>query len=148
MEDQQFGPVEVVLAQFTGDRPSGPVFEALRQLSDAGTIRLIDLVYVTKDESDVVGFSEIAEVAEVADVPMDLAAIGLLSGEDVDELGGALPPGASALLLVVELLWAKNLASRLFEAGGAVVDSVRIPAPVVNLVAQEATRVQQEQEVG
>lgn len=145
MEDQQFGPVEVVLAQFTGDRPSGPVFEALQQLSDAGTIRLIDLVYVTKDESDVVGFTE---VAEVADVPMDLAAIGLLSGEDVDELGGALPPGASALLLVVELLWAKNLASRLFEAGGAVVDSVRIPAPVVNLVAQEAARVQQEQEVG
>lgn len=142
MEDQQFGPVEVVLAQFTGDRPSGPVFDALQQLSDAGTIRLIDLVYVTKDESDVVGF------AEVADVPMDLAAIGLLSGEDVDELGGALPPGTSALLLVVELLWAKNLASRLFEAGGAVVDSVRIPAPVVNLVAQEAARVQQEQEVG
>lgn len=145
MEDQQFGPVEVVLAQFTGDRPSGPVFQALQQLSDAGTIRLIDLMYVTKDESDVVGFTE---VAEVADVPMDLAAIGLLSGEDVDELGGALPPGASALLLVVELLWAKNLASRLFEAGGAVVDSVRIPAPVVNLVAQEAARVQQEQEVG
>jgi uncharacterized membrane protein len=145
MDDEQFGPVELVLAEFTGDRPSGPVFDALQELSDAGTIRLIDLVHITKDESDVVSFTE---VADVGDGPVDLAASGLVSDEDVEELGAMLPAGASALLLVVELLWAKKLASRLFEAGGAVVDSIRIPAPVVNLVAQEAARVGQEQEVG
>lgn len=145
MDDEQFGPVELVLAEFTGDRPSAPVTDALRELSDAGTIRLIDLVLIAKDESDVVSFTEISDVGNG---PIDLTASGLVSDEDVEELGALLSTGASAVLLVVELLWAKKLASRLFEAGGAVIDSIRIPAPVVNMVAQEAARTDQEQEVG
>ena len=39
---------------------------------------------------------------------------------------------------MVEFTWARELASRLFDAGGSVVDSVRIPAPVVNAVVEEA----------
>ncbi|MCK0111635.1 hypothetical protein MWU75_05730 [Ornithinimicrobium sp. F0845] len=44
----------------------------------------------------------------------------------------------------MELLWAKKLASRLMEADGFVVDSVRIPAPVVNFVAVEAAEIEME----
>jgi len=136
----EYGPVELVLAAFAGEEPSVGVLNALADLSDAGTIRLIDLVHVARAHDGIVTFVEVDDSG--IDVgAIDLVAAGLASNDDVQTLGLRLPPGTSALLLVVELLWAKKLASRLMEADGFVVDSVRIPAPVVNLVAAEAAAI-------
>ncbi|WP_396657923.1 DUF6325 family protein [Microbacterium sp.] len=137
MDDLEYGPVELVLAGFRGDKPSAGVLDALAELAEAGTIRVIDLVHVTRDADGRVAFFEVDESGIDIGV-IDLVAGGLASHEDVTELGSRLPVGAAAVLLVVEHLWAKRLASRLVEAEGFVVDSVRIPAPVVNLVAAAA----------
>ncbi|HET8895782.1 MAG TPA: DUF6325 family protein [Protaetiibacter sp.] len=146
MEDLEYGPVELLLAGFTGDKPSTGVLDALADLSDAGTIRVIDLVHVTRDENGLVTFAEINESGiEVGAI--DLVAGGLASEDDVAELGSRLPPGAAAMLVVLEHVWAKRLASRLLDADGFVVDAVRIPAPVVNLVALEAAEATLEEEV-
>jgi hypothetical protein len=136
MTDLEFGPVELVLAAFEGDRPKAGVLDAILDLADAGTVRLLDLVYVTRAETGEIEWIELDEAGiEIGEI--DLAASGIASHEDLEELSGRLPLGTSALLLVVELTWAKHLASRLFEADGFVVDSVRIPAPVVNAVVEE-----------
>ena len=136
MTDLEFGPVELVLAAFEGDTPKAGVLEAILDLADAGTVRLLDLVYVTRSDEGVIDWVEVDEAGiELGEI--DLAASGLASHEDLEELSGRLPLGTSALLLVVELTWAKHLASRLLEADGYVVDSVRIPAPVVNAVVEE-----------
>ncbi|WP_413231621.1 DUF6325 family protein [Microbacterium sp. M28] len=55
---------------------------------------------------------------------MELVASGLVAHEDVEALADGLTPGSSALLLAVELLWAKHLASAL-AAGGADGSSTR-----------------------
>ena len=137
MTDLEFGPVELVLAAFEGDRPKAGVLDAILDLADAGTVRLLDLVYVTRSAEGEIDWIEIDDAGiEIGE--LDLAATGIASHEDLEELSGRLPLGTSALLLVVELTWAKQLASRLFEADGYVVDSVRIPAPVVNAVVEEA----------
>ncbi|WP_106816412.1 DUF6325 family protein [Microbacterium timonense] len=137
MEDLEFGPVEMVLAAFEGERPDPGVIAAIAELVEAGTIRLIDLVHVSRDQDGAIRFAEIDEAGiELGEI--ELAAAGLAAQEDVEELGADLPPGTSAVLLVVELLWAKRLASRVAAAGGFVVDSVRIPAPVVNAAVAEA----------
>ena len=146
MEDLDYGPVELVLAAFDGKDPNSGVLDALADLADAGTIRLIDLVHVARDVDGTVTFAEIDD-SGIGIGAIDLAAAGLASDDDVGELGSRLAPGTSALLLVVELLWAKKLASRLVEADGFVVDWVRIPAPVVNLVAAEAAEIEFEEEV-
>jgi hypothetical protein len=136
MTDLEFGPVELVLAAFEGDRPKAGVLDAILDLADAGTVRLLDLVYVTRAETGEIEWIELDEAGiEIGEI--DLAASGIASHEDLEELGGRLPLGTSALLLVVELTWAKHLASSLLEADGFVVDSVRIPAPVVNAVVEE-----------
>ncbi|MDR6906969.1 hypothetical protein J2X63_002677 [Agromyces sp. 3263] len=136
MTDLEFGPVELVLAAFEGDRPKAGVLDAILDLADAGTVRLLDLVYVTRAETGEIEWIELDEAGiEIGEI--DLAASGIASHEDLEELSGRLPLGTSALLLVVELTWAKHLASKLFEADGFVVDSVRIPAPVVNAVVEE-----------
>jgi hypothetical protein len=136
MTDLEFGPVELVLAAFEGDRPKAGVLDAILDLADAGTVRLLDLVYVTRAETGEIEWIELDEAGiEIGEI--DLAASGIASHEDLEELSGRLPLGTSALLLVVELTWAKHLASSLLEADGFVVDSVRIPAPVVNAVVEE-----------
>jgi hypothetical protein len=142
MEDLEFGPVEMILAAFEGDSPDPEVLDAIAELMEAGTVRLIDLLQVSRDEQGGVHYMEIDE-AGIEFGEMELAGSGLTSSEDVEALGAGMPLGTSAVLLVVELLWAKHLASRLAASGGFVVDSIRIPAPVVNAVVAEA-RVLQE----
>lgn len=137
MTDLEFGPVELVLAAFDGDRPKAGVLDAIIDLAGAGTVRLLDLVYVTRSEEGEIDWVELDETGiEIGEI--ELMASGLASHEDLEEVSRRLPLGASALLLVVELTWAKELASRVFEADGFVLDSVRIPAPVVNAVVAEA----------
>lgn len=58
--------------------------------------------------------------------------------EDIETIAEAMPLGISAALLVVELTWAKHLATKLFELGGFVIRSERIPAAVVKVAAAEA----------
>ncbi|WP_406249012.1 DUF6325 family protein [Microbacterium sp. M] len=140
MDDLEFGPVEFVLADFAGEMPDPLVIEAIAQLVDAGTVRLIDLLHVSRDADGTVRWLEVDD-AGIELGSIDLAASGLVSHEDVEELAEGLPPGRSALLLAVELLWAKHLASAVVAAGGRVVDSVRIPAPIVNAVVAEAVGV-------
>ena len=140
MADLEFGPVEFVLAGFIGEEPDPVVIEAIAQLVDAGTVRLIDLLHVSRDLDGVVRWVEVDD-AGIELGSIELVASGLVAHDDVEALADGLTPGSSALLLAVELLWAKHLASALAGAGGRVIDSVRIPAPIVNAVVAEAVGV-------
>ena len=137
MTDLEFGPVELVLAAFEGDRPKAGVLDAILDLADAGTVRLLDLVYVTRsdDGRDRLDRARRGGHRDRRDRPRRH---GHRVARGPRRAQRPAPLGTSALLLVVELTWAKHLASRLFEADGSVVDSVRIPAPVVNAVVEEA----------
>lgn len=137
MEDLEFGPVELVLAAFAGDVPDPQVLAAIAQLVSAGTVRLIDLVHVSRDEDGTIRWVEVDE-AGIELGTIELAATGLVAHEDIESLGIGIAPGTSALLLAVELLWAKHLASAVAQAGGIVVDSIRVPAPVVNTAVADA----------
>ena len=95
MTDLEFGPVELVLAAFEGDRPKAGVLDAILDLADAGTVRLLDLVYVTRTETGEIDWIELDEAGiEIGEI--DLAASGIASHEDLEELGGRLPLGTSA----------------------------------------------------
>lgn len=137
MSDLEFGPVELVLAAYEGDRPDSGVIDAVLSLVDAGTVRLLDMVQVSCSEAGQLSFLEVDE-AGIAIGDIDLALSGIASDEDVNEFGAKVPPGTSALLLVVELRWAVQLASRLAESNGYVIDFLRIPATAVNAVVAEA----------
>jgi hypothetical protein len=137
MTEFQYGPVELVLAAIDGDTPDPGVIEAILELDQAGTVRVLDLVYVTRTLEGDIDILEVDQ-AGITFAEIDLPAKGLASEDDVHSFGDRLAPGTSAILLVVELLWARHLASRLAEANGYVVDAIRIPAPVVNAVAAEA----------
>jgi uncharacterized membrane protein len=133
MSELEYGPVEFVLVGFQGDAPDAGVVEAVRELVADGAVRIIDALLITRTiEGDV----ETIEVEDSTDAygldGADLDLAGLAADEDIEYFAEGLEPGTSAELLVVELLWAKKLASRLAASGGAVIASERVPAPVVN----------------
>lgn len=133
MTEFTYGPVEFLLVAFDSDKPSPAILEAITELIESSTINLLDLVVVTKALDGTVASVDIEDATdEYGFGTIELEATGLASDEDIQELADDLPAGTAAALLVIELIWAKNLASRLAEAGGFVVHTDRIPAPVVN----------------
>jgi uncharacterized protein DUF6325 len=132
-ELNEMGPIDYIVVEWPGRQPNGEVAPHLVDLVDRGLIRILDLVFIAKDEDGNVAGLEISELAgEVAELSVfEGASSGLLSDEDVDEAGGVLEPGTSAALLVFENTWAAPFASAVRESGGQLVASGRIPVQAI-----------------
>ncbi|MDY0908245.1 DUF6325 family protein [Microbacterium sp. CFBP9034] len=131
-----YGPIEFYAIAFDGDKPGPGVLQAIDDLVASGTVNLLDLVYATRTEGGELTVVELSDTADDAGVPaLDLE--GLAGIEDIEALAEAVPPGSSAAILVVELLWAKKFAAALYDAGGAVIARQGIPAPIVNAFLSE-----------
>lgn len=133
MNDFRFGPAEFYLVGFEGQRPDPATFRALTELIDSGVVRLLDFVVLAKSEA---GEVEVLELDGTEDSlgldDFEPIAAGLAGDEDVEALATAIPPGQSAAIVVLELTYARELAQNLAAAGGQVLRSERVPAPVVN----------------
>ena len=139
MTEFEYGPVDLYLVGFEGDRPSPGTLEAIAELIEGGEIRLLDLLVISRHEDGGVFVTEWEDVSEEYGFGTTaLEAVGLVADEDAKELAEGIPPGTSGAVLAVELLWAKRLASRFAESGGVVLQTERIPASVVNAAMAEA----------
>jgi len=137
-----FGPVELYLVGFEGERPSPGVMGALLDLVGSGIVRLLDFVIVAKSEDGEITVTEIEAQAEAYGlVDVEILAAGIAGSEDIDEFAEHIPPGGSAALVVLELVYARRLAEQVAQSGGVVLRTERIPAPVVNAVLESAEQV-------
>ncbi len=131
----EIGPVEYAVLTFPGNKFNGDVVPALAKLIDSRTIRLLDLLFVGKDEDGTVAVFEYDEVDElVAFGTLDGEVGGILCAGDVDVVAEGLAPNSSAALLVWEAVWATEFAAAVLDSGGALVDSGRIPAEIARVV--------------
>jgi uncharacterized membrane protein len=139
-ELNEMGPIDYILVEWPGRQPNGEVAPHLVDLVDRGLIRILDLLFIVKDEDGNVAGLEISELAgEVAELSVfEGASSGVLSDEDVEEAGGVLEPGTSAALLVFENTWAAPFAAAMRRSGGELVASGRIPVQTL-LDALDAT---------
>jgi uncharacterized membrane protein len=135
----EIAPVEYMIVTFAGDRFTGKIAPALADLVESGTIRIIDVAFVTKDADGEVAAFELSELhADVRDAldTMGIAGSGLLNEDDLADAAAALQPDSSAALLVWENIWAAELTRELRGAGGEVVATGRVPHDTV-LAARE-----------
>ncbi len=135
-----YGPVEFVVIKFPGNQFSGEIVPALAELIESGTIRLIDLIFVTKDADSVVtvveldglGDALIAEFEPIAQTDEEL-----LSQSDGEYIGELLEPNSSAGLLLFENAWAAKFVQAVRNANGEVILNERIPRIVIEEVLAE-----------
>jgi len=128
-EFDEMGPIDYLLVEWPGRQPSGEAAPHLIDLVDRGLIRILDLVFLHKDEDGSLTRLEISDLGDQVEAFADFegASSGLLSDEDADEAANALEPGTSAALLVYENRWAAPFASALRRSGGQLVATGRIP---------------------
>ncbi len=130
----EIGPVDYMIVVFPGNEFKGEVVPALADLVDAGTIRIIDLAFVTKDESGAAAALELTQLAADVQTAFDKLGVevgGLLNEDDLLGAAEDLEPNSSAALLVWENVWARRTAQAIRDAGGELVAFDRLPHDVV-----------------
>ena len=142
-ELDQMGPVDYIVVAFPTDRMTGEAFPLLVDLVDRGVIRILDLVFLRKDEDGTVTTLtqvDLDRMKVLEAALFDGAASGLLGTDDVAEAAAALDPGTAAGVLVYENVWATPFAAALRRSGGQLVGAGHIPvqALVAALDALEA----------
>ena len=127
------GPVDVYIIGFPGNKFTGRIAPAILDLVENGTIRILDLLFVTKDADGVVTSLQAADIDEdgAAFLSLDVTQPGALGHEDAEEVSEDLPADSSALLIAFENLWAVKVVDALQAADAVLIDSIRIPAEVV-----------------
>jgi uncharacterized membrane protein len=127
--DEISGPVDLVLLGFPGNQFTGDIAPALRDLVSSGTVRILDLVFITKDADGNTAGVELSDLGEVgaAFEDIDGEVSELLTDEDIEAAGEELEPNSSAALLMFENTWAGRLATAIRAANGEVVAYERIP---------------------
>ena len=134
------GPVEYMVVGFPGNKFKGDIAPALASLVESGTIRIIDLAFVTKDAGGNVAAFEIEDLDSDAGAAFKTieSVIGdLVNEDDLRRIGKALPDNTSAAVLVWEDIWARKFVEAVEAADGILLDIQRVPREIV-LTALEA----------
>ena len=142
-EIDELGPVDYLVVEFpaASSNFTGEMAAELAALQDAGTIRLLDLLVLRKNDDGSVDAFEIDDLDEVGElVALEAEIAEILAAEDVEHLAAAMTPGSTAGVVVWENTWAAPFASAARRSGGQLVATGRIPiqAIVASIEAETA----------
>jgi len=140
----QLGPVDYLVVEFPAGASNftGEMATELVALVDAGTIRVIDVLILTKNDDGTVEATELSDIEELGELQAVEAQLAeLLAEEDVIHLAAAMEPGSVAGVLIWENLWAAPFAAAARRSGGQLVANGRIPiqAIIASIQADEAS---------
>ena len=144
-ELDELGPVDYLVVEFPPGRShfTGEMAAELAKLVDSGTVRLLDLLIVAKDDNGEIEGMEIEDLDQVDELrKAETQLADLLAAEDIVHLAAAMKPGTVAGVLVWENSWAAPFASAARRSGGQLIANGRIPiqAILAALEADEATQ--------
>ena len=128
------GPVDYIVVEFPAGASNftGEMAEELLALVDSGTIRIIDVLILTKNEDGTVDAMELSDLEQLGPLQRVEAQLAeLLAAEDVVHLAAALDPGSTAGVLIWENLWAAPFASAARRSGGQLIANGRIPIQAI-----------------
>jgi hypothetical protein len=139
----ELGPVDYLVVEFPpgAQNFNGEMAAELVRLSDAGTIRMLDLLIVQKAADGSVDAYEIDETDAVDEIrALETHVSEILAADDVLNLAAAMEPGSVAGVLVWENTWAAPFASAARRAGGQLIATGRIPIQAIaaSLEAEQA----------
>jgi hypothetical protein len=130
----ELGPVDYLVVEFPAGASSftGEMAAELVALVDSGTIRLIDVLILTKNDDGSVDAMELSDIENLGALEvLETELAELLAADDVEHLAAAMDPGSTAGVLIWENLWAAPFASAARRSGGQLIANGRIPIQAI-----------------
>jgi len=130
----ELGPVDYLVVEFPAGQSNftGEMADELVALADSGTIRVIDILILSKNTDGSVEAMELSDIENLGPLQQIEAELAeLLAEEDVANLAAAMDPGSTAGVLIWENLWAAPFASAARRAGGQLIADGRIPIQAI-----------------
>ena len=132
MEGQEtdFGPVDIAVIGYPPDAPmTGEAVPLLLDLVDRGIVRVLDVLFVVKEQDGSFAGFEARDLDErdVGDLAMfEGASSRLLGDDDAAAAAEAIEPGTAAVLIVYENRWAGPFIAAVRRNGGIPIAFERI----------------------
>jgi uncharacterized membrane protein len=137
------GPVDYLMVKFPGNKFSGNAAPELLRLEKKGIIRVIDMVFIMKDENGKLVTSEavdLTEEARAAFIELSKNTREWFSQGDIEEIAASLPNNSTAGLLLFENVWATQFKEDLLEMNAEVIDMGRIPPENIEKVEKDLAK--------
>ena len=129
-ETEAMGPISYLVVEFPGNQMTGEGFPLLVDLVDRGIIRILDLVFVTRDTDGTVRAIDLRDIDHDGQVDLTVfegASSGLLDESDLADAAPVIEPGSSAGILIFENRWATQFTQALRRGGAQLVAAGYIP---------------------
>ncbi|MEW2508054.1 DUF6325 family protein [Amycolatopsis sp. CA-161197] len=143
---EAMGPISFLIVEFPGSKITGHGLPIFVDLVDQRLIRILDLLFVTRDTDGSVRAVELQDLD--LDGRLDVAIFegassGLLDEGDLADAASAIEPGSSAAIVLFENRWARSFTQALRRGGAEVVAAGYVPLDAVaaSLDAAEAADV-------
>jgi hypothetical protein len=128
---EELGPIDVAVIAYPPGAPmTGEAAPLLVDLVDRGIIRVLDALFVKKNEDGSFTGFEARDLTDkgVGDFAVfEGASSGLLGDEDAEKTAEAIEPGSAAVMIVYENRWAAPFVAAVRRNGGVPVAFERIP---------------------
>jgi Family of unknown function (DUF6325) len=129
-ETEAMGPISYLVVEFPGNKMTGEGFPVLVDLVDRGIIRILDLVFVTRETDGTVRAIDLSDIDHDGQVDLTVfegASSGLLDESDLADAAPVIEPGSSAGILIFENRWATQFTQALRRGGAQLVAAGYIP---------------------
>ncbi len=117
----EIGPLEYVVIGLEDDRFTSDILPELNEIQRYGLIRVVDLLFVSKDAEGTVKVQEVSEMSEEEQQAYTALAedlTSLLTAQDIEHLAGEIPAGSEAVIVLLEHTWTLELAEAVRRTGG------------------------------
>jgi hypothetical protein len=135
------GPLEYIVIGFQGKQElDGSVARELEKVVANGSIRIVDLVFIARDDQDNAVAVELDAKSDprfASFAPLLGSSLALLTPEDIETVAESLPDDTAALVVLFEHRWAVDLKDAMIAKGGFVVGRATIPPEVLEELSSE-----------
>jgi hypothetical protein len=137
------GPISYLVVEFPGNKMTGEGLPILVDLVDQGLIRIVDLLFVNRDDDGSLRAVELRDLDLDGQIDVAIfegASSGLLDDSDLADAASVIDPGSSAAILLFENRWARSFTQALRRGGAELVAAGYIPLDAIaaSLDAAEA----------